>query len=568
MNLSRRRFLQSTSALGAGFCSLALRRSFAQHNDPGPRAAPSQPLLHSLALEPFVDALSLPVRAEVLEQNSHRLIQIRMREIYAKVHRDVPPTRMWSYGETALAPLIDVQAHRSLQVEWMNDLPTEHFLPIDYSLHGCGRELPQGRAVVHVHGARTRAQDDGFPTDWFRPGKRARNTYPLAQDATALWYHDHTMGLNRLNLYAGLFGMFLLRDEEERRLQLPRDHFELPLILYDRNFTQDGQLFYPVSGDPEHPWVPEFAADAILINGKIRPFHQVEPRIYRLRLLNAANSRFFRLSFAAGTTSGVGRSASPEPFVQIGSDQGLLRHPVSLTALTLAPAERADVLIDLSGYAGQKLYLLNGALPVLEWQVAGTSVVTSRNRRDVTRVGVSAASPAVQPSISSDFLPSRLLRNVQRQSEALAVRTRTLTLSEVRDPAGNTLTMVLNGKHWHEPVTEQVRLNTSEIWEFVNLTEDTHPMHLHLVRFQILDRRPLDVFAYTMRGERQFAGPAIQPPENEAGWKDVVACDPGAITRVLIRFEGFTGRYLYHCHIMEHEANDMMRPYDVLPEKI
>lgn len=242
--------------------------------------------------------------------------------------------------------------------------------------------------------------------------------------------------------------------------------------------------------------------------------------------------------------------------------------PVSLTALTLSPAERADVLLDLSAYAGQRLYLLNGAFPILEFQVAGSSGgAVSRNGGALTRPAAPVAAIATRPSVSSGFPPSRLLRDVRRQPEALAVRTRTLTLGEVRDPAGNTLAMLLNGKRWHESVTEQVRLNTSEIWEFVNLTEDTHPMHLHMVRFQILDRRPLDIFAFPMRGERQFTGPAIEPKENQAGWKDVVACDPGAITRVLIRFEGFTGRYLYHCHIMQHEANDMMRPYDVLPEE-
>ena len=499
-DLSRRKFLQSTSMLGAGLCSLALRRSSAQGNDPASRADPAQPMLHSLALAPFADALPLPERAPILDRNSSRLVQIRMREVHAKVHRDVPPTRLWSYGETALAPLIDVQAHQPLHIEWINDLPTEHFLPIDYSLHGCGRDLPQVRTVVHVHGARTRPQNDGFPLDWFPPGKRSTNTYPLQQDATALWYHDHTMGLNRLNVYAGLFGMFLLRDDEERRLQLPGGHRELPLTLYDRDFTQDGQLFYPVSDKPEHPWVPEFAADAILINGKIRPFHEVEPSLYRLRLLNAANSRFFRLSFAIGTAPRTGRLSSPQPFVQIGSDQGLLRHPVSLTALTLSPAERADVLLDLSAYAGQRLYLLNGAFPILEFQVTGSSGgAVSRNGGDLTRPAAPVAAIATQPSVSSGFPPSRLLRDVRRQPEELAVRTRTLTLGEVRDPAGNTLAMLLNGKRWHESVTEQVRLNTSEIWEFVNLTEDTHPMHLHMVRFQILDRRPLDIFAFHAR---------------------------------------------------------------------
>ena len=140
---------------------------------------------------------------------------------------------------------------------------------------------------------RLASKDDGYPEDWFVPGQSRTCTYPLQQDATALWYHDHAMGLNRLNTYAGLFGMFLLRDHVEDALHLPSGKYEIPLIFYDRNFAADGQLFYDDSGDPEHPWIPEFSADGILINGKIRPFFEVEPRLYRFRLLNTANSRFF-----------------------------------------------------------------------------------------------------------------------------------------------------------------------------------------------------------------------------------------------------------------------------------
>ncbi len=336
------------------------------------------------------------------------------------------------------------------------------------------------------------------------------------------------MGLNRLNVYAGLFGMALLRNPAEDALNLPSGKYEVPLILYDRNFTTDGQLLYLESGDPEHPWVPEFAGDAILINGKIRPYLEVEPCLYRFRVLNAANSRFFQLSITG-----------QQSFHQIGSDQGLLASPVEMTSLDSAPAERADLLIDFSRASGKSLYLMNGAFEILEFRVGSKSQLTQAK------------------------LPTTL-RSIQRTPESAAVTTRTITLNEYEDKMSNPMLMLLNRKRWHEPVTETPRLNTTEIWEFVNLTEDTHPMHLHLVRFQLLDRRVFDVFAYRNNRGLHFTGPAIPPQPNELGWKDTIPCPAGLITRIIVHFDGYPGRYLYHCHVLEHEANDMMRPFEVL----
>ena len=496
-------------------------------------AAPAKPMLHVLELPPFVDALPLPENASLVHSAKAKRLQVRMREIHASVHRDLPPTRMWSYGDTALAPLIEARAHEPLEIEWLNHLPERHFLPVDHSLHGCGRELPEVRAIAHVHGARVPRKDDGYPDDWFAPGKSLTCHYPLKQDATALWYHDHAMGLSRLNVYAGLFGMFLIRDEAEDRLGLPSGKYEVPLILYDRDFSNDGQFFYPTSGDPEHPWVSEFAGDAILINGKIRPYFEIEPRLYRFRMVNVANSRFFRLSVAE-----TGRAAVAMPLRVIGGDQGLLETPAEMKVVTFAPGERVDVLVDFSGAAGKKVYLRNGALEVMEF-----------------RVGSSGAEAGKVPAA---------LRKMDRLEESSAVKTRTVTLNEYRDKVGNSMVMLLNRMHWHEPVTEKPRLNTTEIWEFVNMTEDVHPMHLHLVRFQILDRRTFDTFEYLMHKKLIFTGDAVKPEAWESGWKDVVQCSAGVITRVLIRFEGYTGKYLYHCHILEHEANDMMRPFEVV----
>ncbi len=492
-------------------------------------------MLHSLELRPFADALPLP---PVLRAGGSGKLRIAMREVHAKVHPDVPATRMWCYsdarssGGTALAPVIEARAGHALSVEWVNELPAKHFLPVDFSLHGCGHDLPEVRACVHLHGGRTPSADDGYPEDWFVPGRSRVCRYPLEQEAATLWYHDHAMGLNRLNIYAGLFGMAIVRDSGEDALGLPSGKYEVPLLLCDRNFSAAGQLYYLSSGDPEHPWVPEFLGDAILINGKIRPYFEVEPRLYRFRILNAANSRFFALSLPGG-----------QVFHQIGSDQGLLGAPVKMTNLSLAPAERADVLVDFSGAAGERVHLMNGALEVLEFRVGQRSA-------SAAKAGAAAIPAALRP--------------VAWMEESSATVTRTITLNEYLDKIGISMLMLLNRKRWHEPVTERPQLGATEIWEFVNLTEDTHPMHLHLVRFQVLDRRTFDVFAYRNNQGLRYLAAAMAPFDNEVGWKDTVQCPPGMITRILVRFDGYAGRYLYHCHILEHESNDMMRPFEVI----
>jgi len=251
--------------------------------------------------------------------------------------------------------------------------------------------------------------------------------------------------------------------------------------------------------------------------------------LYRFRILNAANSRFYNLTLD-----------NQQPLVQIGSDQGLLAAPTNVNRLTVPPAERADVLIDFTHSAGENVHLRTGALNILQFRVAKESSSTR--------------------SIS---VP-KTLRSIERIPESAAITTRTITLNEYQDKVGTPMVMLLNRKHWHEPTTETPKLNTTEIWEFVNQTEDTHPIHMHLVRFQILDRRVYDTFAYLMHKELHYRGPAEPPAANELGWKDTVQCPAGMITRIIVRFEGYPGKYLYHCHILEHEANDMMRPFEVI----
>ncbi|HXC95274.1 MAG TPA: multicopper oxidase domain-containing protein [Edaphobacter sp.] len=545
MPSSRRTFLHQASAISLLY---AAQRALPQEpmgmagmHDPAQKPNPPRigpPMLHTLQLEPFVDPLPIPKTVRSTFQNAQRSLTVSMQEVRAKVHRDVPATRWWSYGPAPLAPVIEARSGEPIQIRWINNLPTKHFLPIDHSLHGCGHDVPDVRTATHLHGAKTASKDDGYPEDWFVPGQSRVCTYPLQQDATALWYHDHAMGLTRLNTYAGLFGMFLLRDQVEDALHLPSGKYEVPLIFCDRDFSTDGQIYYEVSGDPESPWVPEFSADGILVNGKIRPYFEVEPRLYRFRLLNTANSRFFLLSLVS---PGADQLGTPHPLVQIGSDQGLLGTRVEVQRLVLGCAERADILVDFSQFAGQNIHLRTGAFDILEF-----------------RVGKQTAAPMTIASVP------KVLRTIERIPESEAIKTRRLTLHDYQDDYERSMLMLINGKRWHEPVTETPKLNSTEIWEFINLTEDTHPMHLHLVRFQILDRRPFNVLQYFKTKQMLYQTQTQPPAPNEMGWKDTVQCPPGTVTRIIVKFEGFTGKYLYHCHILEHESNDMMRPFEVV----
>lgn len=483
------------------------------------------PMLDPTKLKAFVDPLPIP---SVMRATHGETLKIAMRESEQRLHRDLKPTRVWTYGGSMPGPTLEMASGQRLRVEFPNDLPGKHFLPIDHNIHGAEKDQPEVRAIVHLHGGRTPTSSDGYPDDWYVPGKSRVYEYPNKQDAATLWYHDHAMGINRLNIYAGMFGLALLRDKHEASLNLPQGEQEIPLVLCDRLLTQDAQLYYPVSGQPDAPWVPEVFGNAVLVNGALLPYFDAQPRRYRFRVLNTANGRFFHLSLR-------GR----RPFLQIGSDQGLLATPVTQTNLLLAPGERADLVIDFSELAGQSIELMNDALPIMQFQIG------SGKANDTSQV------------------PAKL-RDVPRTSESSAVRTRLLTLDEYADCVAEPMLMLLDGKRWHEPVTERPKLGSTEIWSFVNLTEDTHPIHLHLVRFQVLDRRPFDINTWMDSKTVRYKGPAQVPPPHEQGWKDVVQVYPGMVTRIIATFDGYAGRYAWHCHLLEHEANEMMRPFEVV----
>jgi spore coat protein A, manganese oxidase len=505
-----------------------------------PPDAPVRPMFNVSTLTPFVDPLPIPeiARSSELRPDPEHpgkklpYYRVAMRQIETQVHRDMKPTRFWSYGSAMPGPTFETRGGEALLVEWVNQLPDKHFLPIDYRLHGAEPGQPEVRTVVHVHGGRTPSASDGYPDDWYAPGHSRLYRYPNRQDAATLWYHDHAMGINRLNIYAGLFGAWIIRDQTEEALNLPSGEFDIPLLLCDRLFYRDDhQLNYPVSGYAGAPWVAEVKADGTLINGKLFPYLEVQPRKYRFRIISAANSSFYNLTLSQGLA-----------FQQVATDQGLLPTPVPRASMLIAPAERIDVVVDFSQHSGQTITLNNIPNALLQFRVAAA------------------------PVVDKSALPAKL-RPVEPIKATAGIKVRRMTLDEHDNKAGDPVTLLLNNMSWEAPVTEKPVLGSTEIWEFMNLTDDVHPIHLHLVRFQILNRQSFRVPDYLQSGKVTHLKPPVPPEPGEAGWKDTVQVYPGTITRIIVHFEGYVGRYLWHCHILEHEANDMMRPFEVLPRK-
>ncbi|MBV9611981.1 MAG: multicopper oxidase domain-containing protein, partial [Acidobacteriaceae bacterium] len=284
-------------------------------------------------------------------------------------------------------------------------------------------------------------------------------------------------------------------------------------------------------------WVSEYYGAGILANGKLAPYFEVQPRRYRFRVLNSSNGSFYVLAFAKDNSF----ASNPESFLQIGTDQGFLAAPESIATLILGPGERVDLIFDFAPFRGKQIYLRTKSAYVMQFRVSRDKV------DDRSRVPAS-------------------FRPIRRIAESESIRTRELTLADYQDRLGNSRTMLLNGMHWDMPVTEKPELGSTEIWSFINLTDDSHPIHLHLVRFQILDRTPFDVQIYSLTKKIVFTGPAAPLEPNELGWKDTVRVDPMTVTRIILKFESFTGRYVWHCHMLEHEDNEMMRPYEIVPK--
>lgn len=494
-----------------------------------PRSAPGQ-----CSLERFVDALPIPPVLSP-QRGVHAGIsyyEIPMQEFRQVLHRDLPPTTVWGYRGCYPGPTIEARTHEHVRVRWINDLRDtdgryrpDHHLPVDTCLHGTREWGNAARTVVHLHGAHVAPSSDGFPEDTLLPGQAAVFDYPNRQQAATLWYHDHALGITRLNMYMGLAGFYLLRGAYERTLNLPLGEYEIPLLIQDRTFNPDGSLYYP------EQWQPQFLGECILVNGKVWPFLTVRPRKYRFRLLNGSNTRSYALALDSG-----------QPFYQIGTDGGFLPEPVELSTLILAPAERADVIVDFSRRSGEVM-LVNTAIAPTNAGALG----------DVLQFRVSRASD------DDSNLPARL-RPIHYLKEQEAFCVREMELNRVPDGCVSAgFKVLINNREWQE-LTDFPQLGSTEIWSFINLTAGVHPMHLHLVQAQILDRQSFVL----VDGQVVPVGQRRPPPPNEAGWKDTVRVNGFEIVRVIAHFSGFTGRYPVHCHILEHEDHEMMRQFEVV----
>jgi spore coat protein A len=506
-----------------------------------------------VVLTPYLDPLPLPAVATPIvgSPGATATYDISMVEINQQMHSQLPLTRVWAYSDgvhppATPGPVIVARTGMPVTVNWFNDIRNldnnqlrinDHYLAVDTLQDGFGMTCIHGaedsaKAVVHLHGGRVPPQFDGYPESTMLPGDPPQTfVYPNDQQAGPIWFHDHALGITRLNVYMGLAGAYLIRDPVEDALNLPSD--EVPLAIQDRTFNPDGSLSYPAM------WMDHFFGDKVIVNGKVWPYLDVKRGKYRFMILNGSTSRVYSLSL--NPPSGLLN------FTVIGTDGGLLEAPVpGVGVLTLGPGERYQVVVDFAGYAaGTEILLENSAgAPYPNGPVDLTKVMKFRV---TSTIG------------DTDPLPATL-RPIVRLDPATAVQTRDFRLKQSGlDGCGRQM-WEINGLGWDD-ITEYPELNTVEIWRYVNDSGVSHPMHMHLVQFQVLDR---DTFTKDVNGNIIPGGSPQPPPAEENGWKDTVMVGPNQIARVIARFEGYKGKYPYHCHILEHEEHEMMRQFQTV----
>ena len=529
-------------------------------------------------LTPFVDALPIPPVVNGMSGGSFAF------DVAAGVHQfhsALPQTVAWGYaGAGYLGPTFEVFRGTPIDVTWTNRLGAHPMATaIDTNLHGAVTlDRTQPRMAVHLHGGNTSPANDGGPTETFLPGNARTYHYTNDQEASLIWYHDHSLGITRLNVYAGLAGLYMIRDARELALLLPGHpdapggrRYEVPLVLQDRFLAADGSETYPPA-----PWIPEFFGNIAVINGKAWPYLDVDRGWYRFRVVNGSNARFYDLHLSNG-----------QSFLQIGGDGSLLPSPVALTHLVLAPGERADLLVDFSNRTpGEKIILTSSAAEPYpsgkrSARLGAVRLTQLMQFRVTSTVGYRRAIPStLRPPIPQLPLPV-----------AGSPRVRPMSLVEVLDE-DTPIRVTLNNQEFETDDIARPTVDTVERWDIINTTGDSHPIHLHLVQVQILQRQPFDADAYRdtyyanpAEGEGPLPVPDATPflrgsprsaAANERGWKDTVRVDPGEVTSLLIPFgagaapqvpfgNSFTGDYVWHCHILEHEDNEMMLRYEVVP---
>jgi spore coat protein A len=586
--------------------------------------------------------------------------------------KPLPKTTVWAYGssdnqKTFHSPsyTIEARVNQPVRVQWINDLKDSngnflpHLLPVDQTLHwanpagGPGGQDSMGAdpnpytgpvpLVTHLHGAHAVPGSDGYPESWTLPaasnipaGYATRGThwgqitgaddepgaatyqYSNDQRATQMWFHDHTLGMTRSNVYTGLVGNYILRGgiSDLPSVLLPQGAYEIPLMIQDRAFNSDGSLFYPGDraffegldkGNLQVPfipsqaanggnsdispiWNPEYFSNVMLVNGNSWPKLDVEQRRYRFRILNGSDSRFMRLKIADDPTSRP--AAEAVPFWVVGGDGGFQTRPEKLSSLLIGPAERIDVVVDFTNVpAGSPLYLINeapdepygGGEAGVDYDFADPDTTGQVMR--FTVVPATAKDKSVPPQQIQALLPTQNLGNPTniRKVSVNEMESGTVFADYNVDSNGSLVSIIENLTGvpfgpttamlgtldnfgapapfpWMDPVTENPGNGTTEIWEVYNFTEDAHPIHMHLVEFQVESREPLQTDADGMPLlPATPLGVARGPEAWERGSKDTVIAYPGEVTRVKARFDR-PGLYVWHCHILSHEDNDMMRP--------
>ncbi|WP_042414196.1 multicopper oxidase family protein [Streptacidiphilus anmyonensis] len=573
-------------------------------------------------LTKFADPLRIPPHLRADRADSVARFTLRTEGVSLRLHAQLPPTPLWTYEGHFPGPVLDLHRGQRARVTWENrtttpypavdaflaDAPGNPSLAMNDPGIGLARPVKGVAAlpawqVTHLHGAVTGGNNDGWMENAVPHGDAQLSEYPNDQPAMTLWYHDHAMNITRLNVFAGLVGMYLLRDDEEEALGLPGGDREIPLIVCDRNLETDaagrftGRLLHKTTGT-----LP-FVGPYTLVNGTIWPYLEVRPGWYRFRVLNASNARTYRLHLLDAGGAVVTGSAW-----LIGTDSGLLGAPLPVPAdgLTLAPAERADVLVDFGAFPGQSLRLVNSAqapfrgdplppgvkpgdplpasrLPepdVMEFRVADVPLT------DTFRLPQTLSLSYYR--LTHDRLPSD---HMHRMLALAADADGTLGLWElgevpaseaptgaaedgiiqVTDQDGVTTTYRRLARHFDDQLNWRARQDGWEVWKILNLSGILHPIHIHLTRFQPLSIDGYDTATFLQAQGGTAPGAPVAHLESLpidpslTGWKDVMRVPPGTMVTVAGQFRGASGRYMYHCHILEHEDAGMMREFSVMP---
>lgn len=545
-DVSRRRLLRAGAAFGA---VTAFPWSVASASESSPH------------LEKFVQPLPIPETVDpVGKRDGADFYELSIEEFERQVHPDLPPTTFWGFEGTVPGPVIRTRRHERVKLRFDNSaLPSDHLLDVDERIAGTSPEdyddhdgpVPEVRTVVHQHGLNAEWQSDGHAEAWKSPGGvtgpgfvKHVHDLPNRQRRMTSTYHDHALGISRLNNYAGLNGFYIIEGDREGKLGLPAGEYDVPIMLQDRAFEADGSLHYPSE------FVANFAGDTAFVNGAVWPYMEVEPRRYRFRLVNQSNGRTFSL----GLENEDGGEAPT--MYQFAPDHGYLEDVVSfghdgdMESLVVAPFERAEVVVDFSGHEGETLTVTNdAAFPYAGRAEHGGGGDDEDHGTDLGELLQFRVSDPGQ-DVADDSVDPRTL-DLPTQSgyqENAVAETRHMTLE--MDMVDGLPTHMLNGKTYHDGGEHaKPQLGTTEVWEFDNRTHHTHPMHVHLVDFEVVGRGPDGTH---------------EPLPNERGHKDTVRVDPGETVRILTRFGDFTGKFPWHCHIMEHEEQSMMRMFEVV----